>query len=118
MLVVKRGASSSSELTSLFTQFALFFGNRGFFPASLQRTAREELPQILKQLGHETLMMDAEATRYGAIETPAEGEMYRKFLETHRGEFDLYLWSLPVSSDFFYQRNVRFVLKSRLYFSH
>ena len=47
------------------TTFALFFGNRGFFPASLQAQAREELPRVLKALGHDVLMLDAEATRYG-----------------------------------------------------
>ena len=31
--------------------FALFFGNRGFFPASLVAGAREELPRVLNGLG-------------------------------------------------------------------
>lgn len=79
--------------------FALFFGNRGFFPASLQASAREELPRILKHLAHKTIMMDAEATRYGAVETPAEGEKYRKFLEEHRGEFDGVVLCLPNFGD-------------------
>jgi L-fucose isomerase-like protein len=79
--------------------FALFFGNRGFFPASLQASAREELPKALQKLGHKTLMMDAEATRYGAIETPAEGELYRKFLQAHRGEYDGVILCLPNFGD-------------------
>ncbi len=79
--------------------FALFFGNRGFFPASLQAGAREELPKILKNLGHESIMMEAEATRYGAVETPTEGEKYRKFLEAHRGQYDGVILCLPNFGD-------------------
>lgn len=56
------------------TTFALFFGNRGFFPASLIAEAREELPRVLEAWGHDVLMLDEEATRYGAVETPREGE--------------------------------------------
>ena len=79
--------------------FALFFGNRGFFPASLQAAAREELPNILKRLGHDSIMLEAEATRYGAVETPVEGEKYRKFLEAHRGEYDGVILCLPNFGD-------------------
>ena len=79
--------------------FALFFGNRGFFPASLQASAREELSRILQELGHQTFMLDANATRYGAVETPAEGELYRQFLQQHRGEFDGVILCLPNFGD-------------------
>ena len=48
------------------TTFALFFGNRGFFPASIIAQAREELPRLLKEWGHDSLILDAEATRHGA----------------------------------------------------
>ena len=58
------------------TTFALFFGNRGFFPASLIASAREEMKRELNALGHEVLMLDTEATRYGAVETPQEGGVY------------------------------------------
>ena len=40
------------------TTFALFFGNRGFFPASLIASAREEMKRELNALGHEVLMLD------------------------------------------------------------
>ena len=52
------------------SRFALFFGNRGFFPASLQAEARDELPRVLKAAGNEVIMLETEATRYGAVEPP------------------------------------------------
>jgi len=79
--------------------FALFFGNRGFFPASLMSEAREELFRLLKEWGHDVLMLDADATRHGAVETAKEGEIFANFLREHRGEFDGVILSLPNFGD-------------------
>jgi len=79
--------------------FALFFGNRGFFPASLMAAARAELPRVLHEWGYDTLMMDEGATRFGAVETTREGQAYADFLQRHRGEFDGVILSLPNFGD-------------------
>jgi L-fucose isomerase-like protein len=81
------------------SKFALFFGNRGFFPASLQAEAREELPNVLQAEGYDVLMLDAEATRYGAIETPQEGQIFANFLRQNQGKFDGVILSLPNFGD-------------------
>ncbi len=81
------------------TTFALFFGNRGFFPASLIASAREEMKRELNALGHEVLMLDTEATRYGAVETPQEGEAYASFLRANRGKFGGVIVCLPNFGD-------------------
>ncbi len=79
--------------------FALFFGNRGMFPASLQATAREEVSATIEKLGHKTIMLDADATRNGAVETPQEGEVYARFLKENEGKFDGVILSLPNFGD-------------------
>ena len=81
------------------TTFALFFGNRGFFPASLLAEAREELPRVLREMGHEVLMLEASATRHGAVETPREGEVYANFLQQNRGKFGGVILCLPNFGD-------------------
>jgi L-fucose isomerase-like protein len=81
------------------SRFALFFGNRGFFPASLQAEAREELPKVLQAAGHKVLMLDAEATCYGAVETPREGQVFANFLQENRDKFDGVILSLPNFGD-------------------
>ena len=86
-------------MTRKKTTFALFFGNRGFFPASLIAEAREELPRVLEAWGHDVLMLDEEATRYGAVETPREGERYANFLRENRGEFGGVILCLPNFGD-------------------
>jgi L-fucose isomerase-like protein len=81
------------------TTFALFFGNRGFFPASLIAAAREEMKRELNALGHEVLTLDAGLTRHGAVETPAEGEIYANFLRANRGKFGGVIVCLPNFGD-------------------
>jgi L-fucose isomerase-like protein len=81
------------------SRFALFFGNRGLFPASLIANARQEMTEVLKKLGHEVLMMPEDATRYGAVETPEEGRKYARFLHENRGHYDGIILSLPNFGD-------------------
>jgi L-fucose isomerase-like protein len=81
------------------TTFALFFGNRGFFPASLIAEARKELPRVLKEWGHDVLMLEEDATRYGAVETPREGEIYANFLQENQGKFGGVILCLPNFGD-------------------
>ena len=66
--------------------FALYFGNRGFFPETLIAGAREEMSQAVRQAGYTPLLLDADATRYGAVETREEGRAYARFLTEHAGE--------------------------------
>ena len=81
------------------TTFALFFGNRGFFPGSLIASARSEMEQSLKNLGYDTLIMDSGATRFGAVETLAEGDIYAKWLKANEGKFDGVILCLPNFGD-------------------
>ncbi|MFH1969469.1 MAG: hypothetical protein ABIJ53_04030 [Verrucomicrobiota bacterium] len=86
-------------MTAPKTTFALYFGNRGFFPAALIDSARRDLPRVLKSLGHDTLMLDKNATRYGAVETPREGAIYAEFLRRNRGKYGGVILSLPNFGD-------------------
>ena len=81
------------------TTFALYFGNRGMFPASLMADARKELPDLLKEWGHDAIMLDEDATRFGAVETPAEGRIYADFLEKNRDKFGGVILCLPNFGD-------------------
>jgi len=98
----EQGSESRKDVEGRMTKnstFALFFGNRGFFPPSLIAQARADLPKILKGWGHEVLMLEEEATGYGAVETPEEGQIYADFLREHYGEFDGVILCLPNFGD-------------------
>jgi len=79
--------------------FALFFGNRGFFPGELIGDAREELKQAVSDAGYNWICMDEDKTRYGAVETIKEGKAYAEFLEENRGKFDGIILCLPNFGD-------------------
>ncbi len=81
------------------TTFALYFGNRGMFPGALMAEARQELPALLKQWGHDSIMLEESATRHGAVETPAEGRIYADFLARNRGKFGGVILCLPNFGD-------------------
>lgn len=81
------------------SKFALYFGNRGFFPASLLASARQEMIEIMDKLGHDYILLDASATRNGGVETAAEGATYARFLKENEGQFDGVILSLPNFGD-------------------
>lgn len=79
--------------------FALFFGNRGFFPSSHVSSARKELSETLNQIGHKTLMMPEDATSFGAVETTRQGQLYAKWLNDNKGKFQGVILCLPNFGD-------------------
>lgn len=79
--------------------FALYFGNRGFFPGELIASAREEMKKAVEKLGHKALLLEESATRNGGVETADEGRIYAKFLKEHQGEYDGVILSLPNFGD-------------------
>ena len=79
--------------------FALFFGNRGFFPGEVIASARREVTDAVTAAGYGYIVMEESLTRYGAVETIAEGKKYAEFLAAHRGEYDGVLLCLPNFGD-------------------
>jgi len=79
--------------------FALYFGNRGFFPGELVTSAREEIRTVVHAINCDTIELDEGLTKFGAVETIAEGKMYANFLEENRGKFDGVILSLPNFGD-------------------
>ena len=69
-------------------KFALFFGNRGFFPESLVASARAEMCEAVTKAGHEYICLDSNATKFGAISTGEDGIVYAKWLKEHIDEVD------------------------------
>ncbi len=84
----------SSKIT-----FALFFGNRGFFPGEVIADARKEMIEAVTGAGFDYICMDESCTRYGAVETRKEGQMYAKFLEENKGKFQGIILCMPNFSD-------------------
>ena len=80
-------------------KFALYFGNRGFMPAELIEGSRRDMMEAVTRAGHEYLIMDENATRYGAVETRDEGRLYHDWLKSHEGEYDGVILCMPIFID-------------------
>ena len=78
-------------------KFALYFGNRGFFPESLIEEARNEMTKVVESLGFETLIMPEGSTKYGAVESVQDGKIYADFLS--KSDYDGVILSLPNFGD-------------------
>lgn len=79
--------------------FALFFGNRGFFPGELIAAAQKELVRRVTEQGFDVLLQQENATRYGAVETAAEGRIYARFLKENEGRYQGVILCLPNFGD-------------------
>ena len=80
-------------------RFAVYFGNRGFFPGELVESAIADFRKALAANGHESLVMEGAGTRYDAVETPAEGAKFAAFLKANEGRYDGVILSLPNFGD-------------------
>ena len=59
----------NSQLT-----FGIVVGSRGFFPAHLARSGREEMIRALEGAGIKPLVLGTEDTQHGAVETREEAK--------------------------------------------
>lgn len=79
--------------------FALYFANRGFMPAELIESARDDMVKAVTDAGYDYIIMDKDATRYGAVETRDEGRLYASWLKSHEGEYDGVILCMPIFAD-------------------
>ena len=87
------------SVKSSASRFALYFGNRALFPGSLQAAARKEMFEAVRARGHEVLVMEESATRFGAVETREEGAKFAAFLARNKEKIDGVVLCLPNFGD-------------------
>jgi L-fucose isomerase-like protein len=79
--------------------FGIIVGNRGFFPGHLANSGREEMIAAVESAGAKALVLNAEQSRYGAVETFAEANICADFFKQHRDEIDGIIVTLPNFGD-------------------
>ncbi len=80
-------------------KLALLIANRGFFPSSVISSAREDMKAAFARTGLEALCLEESATRYGAVETTAEGMVFAQMLKEQEGQYDGLVICLPNFGD-------------------
>ncbi len=93
-----------SSLTSLSLlkrplTLGVIVGNRGFFPDHLAGSGRETMLQVLAQHHIQTVIVEADQTNVGAIETLQEARLCAELFRQHRDEIDGVLVTLPNFGD-------------------
>jgi len=74
-------------------------GNRGFFPGHLCEEGRKIILNVLKKEGIEAILLDAQATKYGSVETLEDAQKCADLFRQHRDEIDGVLVTLPNFGD-------------------
>jgi L-fucose isomerase-like protein len=77
----------------------LIVGNRGFFPGHLAESGRKEMIQVLQQAGIEVVVLDADKSGHGAIETYEEAQRCAEIFRAHSEQIDGVIVTLPNFGD-------------------
>ena len=75
--------------------FGVVVGNRGFFPDHLAKTGREEILAVLQAAGAKAVVLSAEESKYGAVETYDESLRCAELFKKHADEIDGIIVTLP-----------------------
>lgn len=81
------------------TTLALIIGNRDFFPDQLVEKGREEILNLLKEMNIESVILDENATKLGAVETWAEAKRCASLFKANKNKIDGILVVLPNFGD-------------------
>src|SRR4051812_48856744 len=79
--------------------FGGIVGNRGVFPGHLAREGRTEILRALSEEGYDAVILDADATNYGAIESRDEAKAYADLFKRNRDNIDGLVVTLPNFGD-------------------
>jgi L-fucose isomerase-like protein len=79
--------------------FGLLVGNRGFFPAHLVTSGREQMIAILEGHGHRVICPTPEQTKYGAVESRADAKACAGLFSRHSAEIEGIIVTLPNFGD-------------------
>ena len=74
-------------------------GNRGFFPAHLCDAGRKQILKTLEKLGIEAVLLDPEATKFGAVESLGDAEKCANLFKANADKIDGILVTLPNFGD-------------------
>ena len=77
------------------SKFGVIVTTRAFFPGFLALDAREIVLRRLKSMGHQAVIIDEDATKYGAVESYDDAAKCAELFRNHRYEIDGIIVILP-----------------------
>ena len=79
--------------------FGVIVGNRGYFPKHLCVSGRQTMLKLLEQEGFKSVVLGAEETPYGSVESLEDAHKYADLFKKHRDEIDGVIVTLPNFGD-------------------
>src|SRR5271163_916272 len=79
--------------------FGVIVGNRGFFPAHLAKTGRDEITRVLQQAGIDVVALGPEDSKHGAVETHQEAKHCADLFRANAARIDGVIVTLPNFGD-------------------
>ncbi len=79
--------------------YGVVVGNRGFFPDHLAKTGREEMITAIEAAGGKAIVLTAQDSKFGAVETYAEAQRCAELFKQHAADIDGIIITLPNFGD-------------------
>jgi len=79
--------------------FAVIIGNRSMFPRELVKQGREDVLSVLKELGHEAIVLSEKDTEYGSVSNFNDAKKCAELFRKHKDEIDGIIITLPNFGD-------------------
>ena len=77
----------------------IIVGNRGFFPTHLCDSGRKQMLKALEKLGIGAIVLDTDATKFGAVESMSDAQKCAELFKANAGKIDGILVTLPNFGD-------------------
>jgi L-fucose isomerase-like protein len=81
------------------TTLGIIVGNRGFFPDRLCDSGRREILETLQKLGIDAVILSAEATKFGAVESLSDAQQCADLFRENSARIEGILVTLPNFGD-------------------
>jgi len=79
--------------------YGVVVGNRGFFPDQLAKSGREEMITAIEAAGAKAIVLTAQDSKFGAVETFAEALRCAELFKKHAADIDGIIVTLPNFGD-------------------
>ncbi len=79
--------------------FGVIVGNRGFFPDDLAKKGHDDILKVLKNLGHQVIILSEKDTPFGTVMTHQDARKCAELFKRHSEEIDGIIVTLPNFGD-------------------
>lgn len=79
--------------------FGVIIGNRNMFPLELVKQGREDVLNVLNELGHRAIVLSEKDTQHGSVSNFSDAKKCAELLREHKDEIDGIIITLPNFGD-------------------